>query len=76
MSYLALRVLFFRLKHWDSQTRAQIGRVSWLTIRRRPSNSSKLIVGLSLPNFGTIRTTQESTFGGGLKLALETFICA
>ena len=37
-----------------------------------PSHSVKLIGGGGY--LGSIRTTDDSTFGGGLKLFLETFI--
>lgn len=40
--------------------------------RMRPSHSLKLIGGSGLR--GSIRTTDESTFGGGLKLFLPTWI--
>ena len=55
---LALIVLLFLTKH----------------IRSIPSHSSQLTRGLSLPNFGSILTTDDSTCGGGLKLFFPTFM--
>lgn len=44
----------------------------WNSIRVRPSNSSNLIGGGG--SCGTMRTTDDSTFGGGRKEDFETFM--